>query len=83
MAVLGTVGHVRANYAQNWQSGKRPPAGLPRARRPLAGQPHVDRLACRAHVRFAAPQSYTLDGDLFRSTEIELAIGPRLRVAMP
>jgi diacylglycerol kinase family enzyme len=56
---------------------------LPRvfAGRPLAGAPHVDRLATRVHVRFAAPQTYTLDGDLFRATDVELVTGPRLSIA--
>lgn len=49
--------------------------------RPLAGAPHLDRLAARVRVRFAAPQTYTLDGDLFRATEVELAIGPRMSIA--
>jgi diacylglycerol kinase (ATP) len=48
--------------------------------RPLAGAPHVDRLAARVHIRFAAPQSYTLDGDLFAAGELELAIGPRVAI---
>ncbi|HEX9104930.1 MAG TPA: hypothetical protein VF997_22120, partial [Polyangia bacterium] len=49
--------------------------------KPLAGAPHLDRLAARVHVRFAAPQTYTLDGDLFRATEVELVTGPRLSIA--
>jgi diacylglycerol kinase family enzyme len=48
--------------------------------RPLKGQPHVDRLARAARISFPCPQSYTLDGDLFRSSEIEIAIGPRLSI---
>jgi diacylglycerol kinase family enzyme len=51
--------------------------------RPLDGEPHIDRLARAARVRFAEPQSYTLDGDLFRAREVELAIGPRLWIARP
>ena len=47
---------------------------------PLAGAPHVDRLATRVHVRFDAPLSYTLDGDLFRADELEIAIGPRIHI---
>jgi diacylglycerol kinase family enzyme len=56
---------------------------LPRvfAGKPLAGAPHLDRLAARVHVRFAAPQTYTLDGDLFRATDVELVTGPRLSIA--
>jgi hypothetical protein len=51
--------------------------------RPLEGTPHVDRLARLANVRFATPQSYTLDGELFRATDVEIAIGPRLAIARP
>lgn len=51
--------------------------------RPLRGQPHLDRLAEAAHLRFTAPQSYTLDGDLFRAAEVSLAAGPRIRIARP
>jgi diacylglycerol kinase (ATP) len=47
----------------------------------LAGAPHVDRLAERVRVRFAEPQGYTLDGDLFRAQELEIAIGPRVAIA--
>lgn len=50
---------------------------------PLAGAPHLDRLAQRAEVRFAQPQTYTLDGDLFRATTVALAVGPRVWVARP
>jgi diacylglycerol kinase family enzyme len=49
--------------------------------RPLAGAPHVDRLAQRARVRFAQPQSYTLDGDLFHAREITISVGPTLKIA--
>lgn len=50
--------------------------------RPLQSEswPHVDRLAARVHVRFAEPQSYTLDGDLFSARELTLAIGPRIAI---
>ena len=48
--------------------------------RPLLGAPHLDRLATRAHIRFDAPQSYTLDGDLFRATEVSIATGPRIAI---
>jgi hypothetical protein len=34
-------------------------------------------------VRFAQPQPYTLDGDLFRGTEVDIAIGPRVAIARP
>jgi len=49
--------------------------------RPLTGRPHLDRLAARVDIRFGAPQSYTLDGDLFRASEVSLATGPRLQIA--
>ena len=49
--------------------------------KPLRGAPHLDRLATRVHVRFAAPQTYTLDGDLFRAADVELVTGPRLSIA--
>ncbi|HJZ88603.1 MAG TPA: diacylglycerol kinase family protein [Polyangia bacterium] len=51
--------------------------------RPLKGQPHTDVLAARARLRFAEPQTYTLDGDLFRASEVELACGPRLDILTP
>lgn len=46
----------------------------------LSGAPHLDRLARSLRVRFSSPQPYTLDGDLFRATEVELEIGPRLHI---
>jgi diacylglycerol kinase family enzyme len=51
------------------------------AGKPLHGAPHLDRLATRVHVRFAAPQSYTLDGELFRASDVELVTGPRMQIA--
>jgi diacylglycerol kinase family enzyme len=51
--------------------------------KPLSGTPHLDRLATRVHIRFTQPQTYTLDGDLFRSTDVDLAAGPRVRIARP
>ncbi|MDB4964999.1 MAG: DAG-kinase catalytic domain protein [Myxococcales bacterium] len=53
------------------------------AGRPLVGAPHLDRLATRVHIRFMQPQTYTLDGDLFRSTDVDLVTGPRLQIARP
>src|SRR6185295_3714456 len=40
---------------------------IPRMQRgqPLVGEPHLDRLAAAASVRFAAPEPLTLDGELF------------------
>jgi diacylglycerol kinase family enzyme len=55
--------------------------------RPLSGgtdrAPHLDVLARSARIRFAQPETYTLDGDLFREREIDLRIGPRIWVARP
>jgi diacylglycerol kinase family enzyme len=51
------------------------------AGRPLDGGPHLDTLAQRARVRFASPQTYTLDGELFRDVAVEIGIGPRLWIA--
>ncbi len=52
-----------------------------RAGLPLAGAPHLDCLARTCDVRFAAPQTFTLDGELFRTSQVTIAAGPRLRVA--
>jgi diacylglycerol kinase (ATP) len=51
--------------------------------RPLAGAPHLDRLAARAELRFTTAESYTLDGELFRAREVALAVGPRVAIARP
>jgi diacylglycerol kinase family enzyme len=51
--------------------------------RPLEGTPHLDVLAKRARIRFPAPETYTLDGDLFRDTTVEIAVGPRIWIARP
>lgn len=55
---------------------------LPRvlAGRPLAGRAdqHLDQPAARAVLRFAAPEPCTLDGDLFRASELDLCAGPTL-----
>jgi diacylglycerol kinase family enzyme len=53
------------------------------AGKPLSGGPHLDVLAQRATIEFAQPQTYTLDGDLFRETRVEIAVGPRLWIARP
>jgi len=55
---------------------------LPRvlAGRRLAGHPHLDRLAREVELRFPAPETYTLDGELYRAASVHLRIGPRLRV---
>ncbi len=49
--------------------------------RPLSGAPHLDRLATRVEIGFAAPESYTLDGDLFRAHKVAIATGPRISIA--
>lgn len=51
------------------------------AGQPLEGAPHLDVLARRARLRFDAPQTFTLDGELFRESCVEIAIGPRLWIA--
>jgi diacylglycerol kinase family enzyme len=51
--------------------------------RPLSGGPHLDVLAKSATIEFAQPQTYTLDGDLFRETRVDIAVGPRLWIARP
>ena len=53
------------------------------AGRRLAGSPHFDQLAARATIRFGTPQTYTLDGDLFRADRVSLASGPRITVLTP
>jgi diacylglycerol kinase family enzyme len=50
---------------------------------PLSGSPHVDRLAGAARIRFASPQQLTLDGEVFSGSDIELSLGPALRVLLP
>jgi diacylglycerol kinase family enzyme len=49
----------------------------------LRGKPHNDALAARATMRFQEPQTYTLDGDLFRADVVQLACGPRLTILTP
>jgi diacylglycerol kinase family enzyme len=51
--------------------------------RPLDGGPHLDVLAREATLRFAGPEAFTLDGELFRENEVRIAVGPRLWVARP
>jgi diacylglycerol kinase (ATP) len=48
---------------------------------PLDGRPHLDVLAQRATLRFAAPDVFTLDGELYREREVSIAMGPRLWIA--
>jgi diacylglycerol kinase family enzyme len=50
---------------------------------PMSGQPHLDTLARAAKIRFAQPETFTVDGDLFRSARIQISCGPRLRIARP
>jgi diacylglycerol kinase family enzyme len=51
--------------------------------KPLDGGPHLDVLAQNARIEFAQPQTYTLDGDLFRETIVDISVGPRLWIARP
>lgn len=48
--------------------------------RPLSGFPHLDRLARSMEIRFRAPHSYTLDGELFRERRVVIGMGPRVRL---
>ena len=50
---------------------------------PLKGQPHLDTLASSARIRFAEPQTFTLDGELFRERDVHIKVGPRLQIARP
>jgi diacylglycerol kinase family enzyme len=47
------------------------------------GPTHADRLAARVELRFAGPQSFTLDGELFRGDHVTVGIGPRVRIVIP
>lgn len=49
--------------------------------RPLSGAPHLDVLAKEARVRFDEPQTFALDGELFRESAVEIGVGPRLFIA--
>jgi diacylglycerol kinase family enzyme len=55
--------------------------------RPLDGgtaqRPHLDTLARSARIRFTQPETYTLDGELFREREVTIRMGPRLWIARP
>jgi diacylglycerol kinase family enzyme len=65
-----------------------PPSAMARqlpavlAGQPLVGAPalHLDRLARRAELRFAADEPYTLDGDLFRARVVTLELAERISV---
>ena len=58
---------------------------LPRILRaePLRGAPHYDLMTRAAQLRFDAPQTLVLDGELFRAAAVDVALGPRLRVLRP
>jgi diacylglycerol kinase family enzyme len=58
---------------------------LPRLFRgqPLLGQPHQDRMAQAAHIRFEQPQPLSLDGELFSARAVELSLGPVVDVLCP
>ena len=49
----------------------------------LAGGPHVDLLARELEVRFTRPQSFTLDGELFREERVRVRVGPRIWIEKP
>ncbi len=50
---------------------------------PLVGQPHIDRMAQAATIRFAQTQPLTLDGELFAAREISIGLGPTLEILLP
>jgi len=50
------------------------------AGRALVGSPHIDRLAARVRLTFSTEEPYTLDGDLFRATSIELALDDTITI---
>lgn len=54
-----------------------------RGGRPLRGTPHTDVVAERVEIDFAQPQTWTLDGDLFRTTRLVLTGGQRVHVLTP
>jgi len=43
---------------------------------------HLDRLATRVQARFAEPEVYTFDGELYRERELDIRIGPRLDIVI-
>ena len=47
------------------------------------GSPHVDRLAEAVTLRFARPETFTLDGELFREEEARIGLGPRVCILVP
>jgi diacylglycerol kinase family enzyme len=51
--------------------------------RPLRGNPHHDVQAREAVMRFARPEPFTLDGELFRESRVEISAGPRVWIARP
>ena len=51
--------------------------------KPLVGAKHVDKLVESVDFKFRSPQSWTLDGDLFRGHHVALRIGPRIRIVNP
>jgi diacylglycerol kinase family enzyme len=53
------------------------------AGQPLRGNPHHDVQAREALLRFARPEPFTLDGELFREERVEISAGPRIWIACP
>jgi diacylglycerol kinase family enzyme len=51
--------------------------------KPLRGNPHFDVQAREARLRFARPEPFTLDGELFREAQVEISAGPRVWIARP
>ncbi len=51
--------------------------------RALEGESHFDRVAREVVLEFERPESYTVDGDLFRASRVAVQAGPRIRLAIP
>ena len=51
--------------------------------KPMQGQPHLDTLAQKAALVFEQPEPIVLDGELFCAAQLNLSIGPTLRVISP
>lgn len=51
--------------------------------RPLRGATHLDTLARSVQISFAETQTYVLDGDLYRTREVAIEAGRRVRLTLP
>jgi len=93
-SVVRDVGlHIRATYRAGQEpgtfhvvaSGLSPRAlarELPRVLtgRPMGGERHVDALAGSLRLTFDLSGAYVLDGDVMRAREIQLELGPEVRL---